>query len=129
MKIPPLDWPKVKLGIKRELRVGRTFIDPPTPTPIVAYSHVRYQPVPETMLMVLESSRAEMLLAITAESLALEGFETLKEFKAYWKARFPRRGFRPLQLVTVLRLRPFTDDDLAPLGELMLRRVYDKWLT
>jgi hypothetical protein len=81
----------------------------------------------DAKLMVLEDKWLEPLGAITAESLANEGFETVAEFRRYWMAREKRR-FAPTRMVTVYRVRLWTPGDRAALGDMLMERLYGEHL-
>ena len=73
--------------------------------------------------MVLEAVWREPLMAISAESLAAEGFASFDEFRRAWMIA-ERRRFRRLDLITASRVRPWTPGDTAEMGDMLLRRLY-----
>ena len=81
----------------------------------------------DSKIMVLEDLWREPLGAISAESLAAEGFETLDEFRRHWIGR-ERRLFPPLRITTVYRIRPWTPDDDQAMAECVLRHLYGEHL-
>jgi hypothetical protein len=113
LRVPAYDWAAVRLGAKREFRAasgavsGLKFVDPPTP--VVAYTWAQNIGW-ESQLMVLEDRWQEPLAAISAESLAAEGFQSFDQFRAYWCAR-ERRRFTPTRMVVAYRVRPFVWDE------------------
>jgi len=128
LRVPTTDWPLVKRGIKREFRsnTGRNktpklwHVEPPMP--VVAYV-VDQQGRHDARLMVLEDMRSEPLGAISPESLELEGFASLAEFRRYWMKREGRR-FQPTRPVYVYRLRPWESGDAELMGRRLLERLY-----
>lgn len=134
VRVPRQDWPLVKQGRKTEFRTAGRYSTPtanlPTPCAVVLWCPVRYGPEPEQHLAVLEDAWEELLGAISPESLAREGFATIKEFKDYWRHRGnggrqdPRAAFKPMTQVRVYRVRPWKDSDFAELGEDLLRYLY-----
>lgn len=96
------------------------------PAPIVAYTVRSTDPEPVTRLLVLEAAWSEPLGVISKESLANEGFESLAEFRRYWKAR--QFGYKAMSMVTVYRFRPFTTADHDPLAADLLERLYGPYL-
>ena len=70
--------------------------------------------------MVLEAVWREPLGTISEESLANEGYATMAEFRRGWVIR-ERRRFPLLDTVTVHRVRPWTPDDAAAMGDALLR--------
>jgi hypothetical protein len=130
VRVPVGEWGAIRDGRKREFRAesgnasGLWSVE--TPVPCVAYkldSQGRYS----AMLMVLEAVWREPLMAISAESLAAEGFASFDEFRRHWVIR-EHRYFPSLALTTVYRVRPWTPDDVDEMGELLLRRLFDEFL-
>lgn len=127
LRVPREDWAAVKLGAKTEFRMpgGRAMsqlwsVKPPTP--VVAYV-IRAGGTYDSRLMVLEDHWREAVAGITEESLTREGFPDMAHFRRYWMRR-TRRRFRPLQEVSVFRVRPFDDHDVTPMGVRLLTRLY-----
>ena len=124
------DWPAVKNGIKREFRGGRgassrTF-NVECPTPVVAYC-IRAPNDYEARVMVLTNTWQEPLGAISDQSLAAEGFDTLAAFRRYWMLR-ERKRFQPTRMVFVYQVRPWEPDDLTELGVKLIDRLYGDFL-
>lgn len=126
LRVPREDWSSVKIGAKTEFRMpgGRGMsqlwsVKPPTP--VVAYAILGERYV--STLMVLEAHWREPVAGITAESLEREGFDDMAHFRRYWMRR-TRRRFRPLQEISVYRVRPFTDHDVTPMGVALFQRLY-----
>lgn len=127
LRVPADDWAAVKLGYKREFRAAGhgypALFRVQTPTAVLAYATrdgERY----ESQLMVLEKTWREPLGAISPESLAREGFESIAHFRRYWIARTKRR-FKPMaevQAFVVRRFDPDTDPDA--LGRVLFERLY-----
>lgn len=134
LRVPRVDWARVLTGEKRELRAaGRHALHHVrlgnVPTPVVGYSFQRYRSTCDSALLVVERAWSEPLGAISPESLAAEGFEQLRDFKLYWKARHASVGYRPAATVQCLQLRPWdkaTDPELF--GRLLLERLFGTWL-
>lgn len=81
----------------------------------------------ESKLMILEAHYREMVGAITPDSIAREGFPDMAHFRRYWMSRTKRR-FRPLQEVSVFRVRPFTAGDREAMADALLDRLYGEHL-
>lgn len=132
LRVPTVEWPAIKRGIKREFRTGLGHNKTPklwdvkTPTPVVAYT-VSQRGVYDQQLMVLEAAWQEPLGAISPESLAAEGFATLAEFRRHWMRR-ERKRFPATRQVFVCRLRPWAPDDRQRLGPMLLDRLYGAFL-
>jgi hypothetical protein len=130
LRVPRIDWPAVKLGLKTEFRgQGRFFpllTNVDTPAPVVLWTALPHSDEPEMRMAVLEACWQEPLRMISPESLAREGFASFKEFKTYWRIhRAKNTGFKPMTAVWVYRVRPWRgDEDVAELGERMIRRLY-----
>lgn len=131
LRIPLVDWPAVTQGRKTELRaVGRYATHSnrlKAPAPVVGYVRQRFRADMEAALLVLEETWTEPLGAITAESLAREGFRDRREFRRYWNLRH-RTGFKPLSIVNVYRLRPWREGDGEWLGGVLMDHLYGEWL-
>lgn len=129
LRIPTGDWPGVRIGAKTEFRaVGRGVTQLWNVTcPMLVVGYTVRAGAHHSRLLVLEATWREPLGAISEESLAREGFATMKEFRAYWIARTKRR-FTPMAQVHVYRVRPATDDDRPTLGLQLLERLYREHL-
>jgi hypothetical protein len=92
------------------------------PLPCVAYRLHPYHGY-EAVLTVLEAVWRERLGAISEESIANEGFAAMAEFRRAWIIREKRR-FPLLAPVTVHRVRPWTPEDAAAMGDALLRHLY-----
>jgi hypothetical protein len=131
LRVPVRDWPAVKRGIKTEFRAGTgksatpQLFGVPTPVPAVAYA-IR-QGRHDARLMVLEECWQEPLGAISQHSLALEGFETLADFRAYWIER-ERKRFTPTRQVFVYRVRPWEQRDDEWAAPKLLQHLYGEFL-
>lgn len=131
LRVPVRDWPAVKRGYKTEFRagVGKNAVPQlwgvPTPIPVVAYAirNGRH----DCKLMVLERAWQEPLGAISPESLAREGFETLAEFRRYWMER-ERKRFTPTRQVFCYRVRAFDDEDRFRLAGVIFEHLYGDFL-
>ena len=125
LRFPLADWPSVSRGHKRQYRLPTNIQIPETPIPVVGYAAGRN---PDYKLLVIESCRSEPLGAISPADVASEGFGSYAEFKIYWRRRYPKLGFRALDRVNVLAIRPFTEMDRIELGEVLLQRLYGPFL-
>lgn len=125
LRVPAVDWPAVKRGLKTEFRAGggesSQLWNVECPTPVVAYAKVRDRYAGQ--LMLLEARWQEPLGAIDAESLAREGFASLAEFRRYWMYR-ERKRFTPTRNIFVYRVRPITPGDLDEAARGLLDRLY-----
>jgi hypothetical protein len=129
VRVPPDDWHAVKSGYKREIRSRQSSVTAlqglSLPLPCVAWRlhpHHGY----DALLMVLEAVWRESLGAISEESLANEGYATMAEFRRAWVIREKRR-FPLLAPVTVHRVRPWSPDDGAAMGDSLLRQLYGEF--
>lgn len=129
LRVPSIDWPAVKLGAKTEFRAtGRAATqvwNVQCPTPVVGYRVVNGQH--DSIPLVLEATWREPLAGISAESLEREGFESMAHFRRYWMQRTHRR-FTPLTQCHVYRVRPLRAEDIAPLGVLLVHKLYGEHL-
>lgn len=127
LRVPARDWPAVKRAMKTEFRAGtgKSAVPQlwgiPTPVPVVAYA-IR-QGRHDARLMVLERMWQEPLGAISPESLAREGFQTLGEFRRYWMER-ERKRFTPTRQVFAYQVRPWGHGDRGWAGEKLLEHLY-----
>lgn len=134
LRIPRMDWAAVCTGAKTELRVSRgsqKVLVPPQP--LVGFSYLQFRESPQTRLLVCEDAWSEPLGAISADSLRAEGYDSIREFRRYWITRHgtkfgETRGWRPFNRVQVYKLRPFTAEDRDRFAELLLERLYGRWL-
>jgi hypothetical protein len=130
VRVPSSEWPEVKRGLKREFRALSGHVSAlwnvEPPTPIVAYrinGHGEY----DARLMVLEDLWREPLGAISPESLAAEGCESLHEFKRAWLVR-RKRYFNVLAQTTVYRLRPWGPKDEREMADRILQGLYGEFV-
>jgi hypothetical protein len=131
LRVPRVDWPRVKIGEKTEFRTrpreGSDLLSVNPPTPVVAYSvdgNGKY----DRQLMVLLERRFEPLFAITEDpdAIAREGFDSYEEFRAYWRRR--RHGaYAPMERVFVWRVRLWEDDDDRTFGARLFTRLYGEY--
>lgn len=130
--MPAVDWPAVISGEKRQFRQRRhmapRFDYTPLPCPVVGFVRESKRDVVRHtgMLVVEEFREREPLLAISPGDLALEGFDTLEEYRRYWRAN--RRGFRPLDEVCVYTIRPMWPDEAPEFGLAIFHHLYGPWL-
>lgn len=130
LRVPLEDWPEVKIGHKTEFRgkpgsiSGLKWVDPPTP--VVAYAYSRMRGYDEA-LMVLEDRFQEPLLAISEESLAREGHESVAHFRRYWMRR-EGKLFNPTALVTAFRVRLWQVGDTRTFADRLLEKLYGDFL-
>lgn len=123
LPVPRLEWPKVAHGQKTELRVAGAVSLFVCPSPVIGYSTGEHDV--RVGLLVCEEVRSERLGAISPASLEAEGFESVDEFRRYWKARHDRGVYNPLSTVMVYRLRPWDpSEDPERFGRLLLDRLY-----
>lgn len=131
LRVPDVDWADVRRGLKTEFRLsGRAITqlwNVQCPTPVVAYRLTNRRNDHQSALMVLEATWREPLGAISEESLAREGFESMAHFRRYWMQRTKRR-FPPMLEVQVYHVRPFTERDRVPLALAMLDKLYQEHL-
>lgn len=134
LRVPVLDWPRVKVGEKTEFRTrpgeGSSLLRVNAPTPVVAYRPAtQTQPI-DGKIMVLLERRYEPLFNISTdpEAVRREGFETYDEFRRYWRKR--RKGvYRPMEQVHVWRVRPWEGQhDLVRFGVTLLGRLYGEFI-
>lgn len=133
LPVPSMDWAVVKQGHKREFRVpegasGSQKWNMVCPVPIVLYKKVANGATPDDCMAVLDATWREPLGAISAESIANEGFESMGHFRRYWMDRTKRR-FEPLATVVVFQVRPFTSDDIMPSALGLLHRLYGEFMS
>jgi hypothetical protein len=141
LRIPAMDWSSVVTGQKGIFRcyserhidrcdpVIAPDVEVPRPCLMFAVRH-RHSPrgrTWEAIPGVLLSHRQEPLGAITKEDLALEGFERLVDFKAWWCKRYRTLGWRPWDAVSVIEVRPWNEADFSTWGEWSLRSLYGEW--
>lgn len=133
LRVPTIDWPKIRLGHKTEFRsprkalaqVSRTL----TPTPVVVYKVSNARTDHESQLMVLMKTWREPLGAISDESLACEGYPDAAHFRRYWMERHRVKRFDYLTEVQVYRLRLWQSGDFEKMAEVLLTRLYAEHLT
>lgn len=128
VRFPIADWPLICRGVKTEFRMPVSARWGPrmivVPTPVVGYAMTRYASNADYRMFVVTEIRVEPLGAISDASLRAEGFETIKDFKHYWRQRHTSKGFRMLQKVNVLTVRPWQETDNADMGRLLLESLY-----
>lgn len=135
LRLPRQDWAPITQGAKTEFRSPGGPGVPPLgllkpPSPVIVYSPPSGYGGVELLhaLMVLEECWKEPLGVISAESLANEGFDSLDEFRRYWKRRFDRtrrRAWDPTRPISVFRLRPWRGaEDEERFARLLLERLY-----
>lgn len=138
LRIPRPDWALLMAGEKREFRRragGGTALFQ-TPVPIVAYSLASYGASDiRQALLVCEDVWVEPLSAMSAESIAAEGYDTLGEFRLYWGMRHRKNTrfrltteparFNPFEKVVAYRLRPWRgEQDEIDMGRELIRRLF-----
>lgn len=134
LRIPRLDWARVVVGEKTEIRhAGRgatlaATLKERVPLPIIGWSVAKFGGNAQHELLVAEAAWVEPLGAITAESIANEGFASFQEFQAYWKERHISVGFRPLHKVQVVKVRPWRDGDRDFFAAKIIEHIYGQWL-
>lgn len=132
LRIPLMDWPAITQGLKTELRMagrGTPHVDRlRPPCPIVGYARGHHSPNLRTAMLVLEEAWSEPLGAISPESLRNEGFDSIREFRRYWRKRHRQTGYRALTRVSVFRLRAWRPDDEEEMGRVLLHRLYGEFI-
>lgn len=133
LRMPIADWPALLAGTKTELRIAGRMLrltNMPTPTPLVGIAFERFRRAEARAAMFyVEHVRTEMLGAIDEDSVRREGFETLAEFRRYWRNhRSKNNAFKPLLKVAVVRLRPWGPFDEEAMGQVLLNRLYGEYL-
>lgn len=131
LRVPVAEWSLVKRGVKREFRSAPGAqsqlhaIQPPMP--VVGYS-VDRSGRHDARLMVLEQMWREPLGAISEESLAAEGCQSLAEFRRRWMLTH-RKRFTPTRVVTVYVVRPWRDAlDERDMADRLLGHLYGDWI-
>lgn len=117
---------KTEFRIPVHVRWGERTVE--CPTPVVGYAMQRWQAEADYRLFVVEALRVEPLGSISAESLRAEGFADISAFKSYWRRRYQTRGWRPLDRVNVLTVRPWREPDVDIMGTTLIRRLYGPFL-
>lgn len=114
-------------GVKTEWRrygVPQT-VEASDDRPVLIYSIRSTDGEPEIAHAILEASWREPIGAISAESLEREGFPgDLAGFRRYIEGRYPNGGYRPLAYCRVYRVRLWTPQDTAAMGEWALRALF-----
>lgn len=136
LRVPAVDWAKVVLGEKRMFRAysaskrdrSLSVVPPSTECPrpclfFTQHGSGRWEASPGVLL----SHRQEPLGAITPEDLVREGFEFLPAFRWYWKKRYPKLGWRPRDMVSVLEVRPWEHGDRMEFAERLLVELFGEW--
>jgi len=78
-----------------------------TPIPVVGYTRkTPSAPRSRCGLFVCDGGWWSPLGAITQTSIEAEGFQTIREFRAYWRARYNGK-FDPFKKVWAFKLRPY----------------------
>lgn len=127
------DWPAIVGGDKTEFRNAGRYAPHPIlmvkPSPIVCWVDSRYRDR-AFQIMVLEDAWQEPLGSISPESLRNEGFESVAEFRRYWRNRHHGvlASYKPLSTVSVYRLRPWAPGDLEEMGHALLNHLYGPWV-
>lgn len=115
LPIPHRDWPEVAAGRKTEIRWPLGGIPPSTltslkslaPIPVVGYTRrTPSAPTARHGLLVCDGGWVEPLGAIAQTSIEAEGFETVKEFRRYWRARYNGK-FDGFKRVWCFKVRPY----------------------
>lgn len=136
VRVPACDWSKVVTGEKSMFRAYserggdrlRPLVPADTiaPRPCLLYA-VRPGRRWEAIPGVLMSHHQEPLGAITEDDLYAEGFEHLHDFKWAWKDRYRTLGWRPLDMVSVLEVRPQREDDETWVRDWLFDQAYGEW--
>ena len=130
LRVPYQEWTLVKSGRKQEFRASpracSQLWDVEPPTAVVAYAIFPAQGY-KRQLMVLDELWREPLGAISEESLAREGQPDIAHFRRYWMKR-EKTKFKPTRMVTVYRVRPFGEGDVAHMADRLFQRLYGGFL-
>lgn len=133
LRIPASEWVPITRGTKTEFRASPNAVTQALnlepPTPVVAYRVVPGRPPGQThdaVLMMLEETWQEPLLAISEESLRREGHASVAHFRRYWMQR-TRRRFAPTRMVRVFRVRPWSEADWQASAERLMNRLYGEF--
>lgn len=126
---PSRDWPAVNTGHKTEFRhyrpVPLTVKQATLPTPVVLFTRkATFGPPLRKALFVLEAAWSEPLGAISPESLANEGFETLRDFQRYWRDRHVNGRFDRYKIVTANKVRPWRPEDEENFKAIIWNRLF-----
>lgn len=114
--VPGRDYAAVAAGTKREFRQPWVAITThkalaELPIPIVGYTRgTNFGGARRSTILVCEAFWQEPLGAISQASIEAEGFQTVKEFRAYWRRRFRHGRFDRYQKVCCFRVRPYRRD-------------------
>lgn len=132
--VPRVDWADVLAGVKTEFRhYGGTTIEYnrgsgwTLPEPVVLYCPNDLTEDVDTALGTLDAAWMEPMGAISAESLAREGFATLTDFRRYIGERYPRAGFRPMARCRCFRVHPLTVEECAAFKDKLWDRMYGQF--
>lgn len=121
------EWGAVKAGSKTEFRSLRVqpIANYKTPTPVLLYAR-NLAGKWESKMMILERTWIEQLMAISAESIAAEGYASIDEFKRHWSLNHSSsKRFPALRNVRVYRVGPF---EPVRAGALLLDAFYGEFL-
>lgn len=129
LRVPEIDWTRVKIGEKTAFRTIEDALSRPVdpPTPVVAYTGTNLYNH-DYALMVLEAHRIEpvFLASESVEALEREGYPDHDHFRRYWRARHEGMYF-PAEMVHVWELRPWQDSDFEDMGRVVLERLYGEF--
>lgn len=139
LPVPRHDWERVLVGSKLMFRCysgswrdrhARLVPDgEELPRPVIIYSYASHHPKRyDSRIAVLTGYRQEPLGAISVEDIHAEGFGTIKEFRRYWQFRYPKWGWRPGDMISVVELRPWERGDEEEQGAWLLRQLFEEWL-
>lgn len=148
VRAPRSDWEAIVTGRKRMYRSysdsWRDRFAPllpasesyPRPAVIFSPRPGQYRQV-DTALAIILSYRQEPLGAISHADLRAEGFArgdsrrdhdaAIRRFRRYWQGRYWRWGWRPMDLVSVVELRPWTEADYEWTCAWMFDQLYGDW--
>jgi hypothetical protein len=134
LRVPVVDWPKVKIGLVSEFRTmpgeKPKVTHANVPTLVCAYAKGNGAVAQlDARAMMLEERRFEPLFSIAEDKEALRraGFDDYHAFRADWKARH-RGAYRPMQMTYIWRVRLLMDKDIVTEGARMARHLYGQWL-
>lgn len=130
LRVPYSEYAQVIAGRKSEFRASPRAcsqlwsVEPPLP--VVAYAIFPSRGY-RGELMLLQGMWREPLGAISAESLERERQPDMAHFRRYWMKR-EKTAFKPTRMVSVFRVRPWSEHDRDEMAFKLLYRLYGEHL-
>lgn len=125
------DFGAIRQGVKRECRTYRLRAHQLKDGDIaIVYASPGWRKTVKTCLVVVDDCWIEPLGAASQESWRLEGYDSYEAFREGFISRQSagrRGGFRPLDDVQVIRLRPFTPEDHREAADALFERLFGRW--